>query len=254
MNGTFDEKFGHALILLFATLAAVVMLGGCMMVPMGVMMAGGAGHGGHGGDASGMPVHAAIPELIAEQTILARCEAALARVIVSQDERENPREFSDRQAQVGVPPLVRIAHRLAQASGYFQVLDSDPMLFSLPGAVQPEYLLRSRLVSLDLAERSGIERTWDAARRRLGGEHAQAEAIVAAQIGLALVCPRERRVAHDVIGRSDTQSVQREADSGAAANVARHNQEQIAHAYARAQNAALAFLRANPQPCGGTAR
>lgn len=235
-----------------ALLAVAVLLGGCMMLPMlpmGAMMGGGEGHGGHG---SGTPGHAAISEFIPEQAILARCEAPLARVLVTQDERETPRALSDRQAQAGVPPLVRIVHRLAQASGCFQVLDSDPMLFSLPGAVQPGLLLRSRLVSLDLAERSAVERTWDAARRRLGGEHVQAEAIVAAQIGLALVCPRERRVAHDVIGKSDTQTLPRDVGSGAEVNVARNNQEQIAHAYARAQNAALAFLRANPQPCGGT--
>lgn len=232
-------------------LAMIALLGGCMMLPMAAMMGGGEGHGGHG---SGTPVHAAVTEFNPEPAILNRCEAPLARVIVTQDERETPRALADRQAQAGVPPLVRIAHRLAQASGCFQVLDSDPMLFSLPDAVQPELLLRSRLVSLDFAARSAVERTWDAARRRLGGEHAQAEAIVSAQIGLALVCPRERRVAHDVIGKNDTQTVSREADSGVAANVAHDNQEQIAHAYARAQNAALAFLRANPQPCGATVR
>lgn len=231
-----------------ATLGVVVLLGGCMMLPMGAMMGGGEGHGGHG---SGTPEHAATTEFIPEPAILNRCEAPLAQVIVTQDERETPRALADRQAQVGVPPLVRIVHRLAQVSGCFQVLDSEPMLFSLPGAVQPELLLRSRLVSLDLAARSAVERTWDAARRRLGGEHAQAPAIVSAQIGLALVCPRERRVAHDVIGRSDTQTPQRDVGSGAEVNVARNNQEQIAHATARAQNAALAFLRANPLPCAG---
>ena len=109
-------------------------------------------------------------------------------------------------------------------------------------------------------EQSSVERALHGARRRVGGllggagTVAEGEVLGAAEIGLALVCPLERRVAFEVMGGSDPSDGTHEAQHGNAASVATVNQERIALAYVRAQNAALGFLRSNPKPCGGAIR
>lgn len=244
--------------LVLIVVAAV--LAGCMMAPMGMMMmedgASGSKNGGHGGHgAHGADEHAAKApsatvelETEAERAAVERCASPLATATVTEDVAETPRELRDRQAQLGVPPLARTARRFAEASGCFRLLDADPLLFSLPGAVQPDFLLRVRFVNIELIERSGFERAWHAAYRRagryLGHQYVEVEALNAAEIGLALVCPRQRRVAREFAGRDDATADLKGTD------LAKSNLERIALAYARAHNAALEFLRTTENPCG----
>ena len=231
------------------------------MVPMmPMMMGGGEGHGGGGGHGTKAPAQAAVSETAAERSVSERCPLPIARVVVTEDGEESTRALRDRQTRLGIPPLVRTARRLAESSGCFRVLDADPLFHLLPGAVQPELLLRARLVSLEMVEQSAVERALHGARRRAGGllgdtnTAADAEVLGAAEIGLAIVCPRERRVAHEVMGKSDPSGEPHDARHDNAVSVATANQGAIALAYARAQNAALAFLRATPQPCGPAIR
>lgn len=244
-----------------SVIAAAGLLGGCMMVPMmPIMMGGSEGHGGGGGHGTQVPAQAVFPETAAERSGAERCAFPIARVIVTEDGEGSSRALRDRQAQFGIPPLVRTARHLAGSSGCFRVLDADPLLHSLPGAVQPELLLRARLVSLEPLEQSGIERALHGARRRVGGllggagKVAEGEVLGAAEIGLALVCPLERRVAFEVMGASDPSAGTHEARHGSEASAATVNQERIVLAYVRAQNAALGFLRSNPKPCGEAIR
>lgn len=238
--------------------AAVLLLGGCMMAPMGAMMMGGGGHGGqeesggHGaGHASRVRTEFAGRASAAEQMLLKYCTSPLAAAIVSEDAAETPPAVRERHARLGIPPFARTALRLIEASGCFRVLDADPLLFALPGAVQPELLLRARVVTLELAERPAPERAWQAVRRRaaryLGDEGLEPETLRSAEVGLALVCPRERRVARNFSGRSAPAP---QAGGGSEGDVAAMNHERVALAYAAALTDAVAFLRAGSQPCG----
>lgn len=160
---------------------------------------------------------------------------------------------SDPYAGLQIPPLVQIARRLADKSGCFRTLEADPALLAIPGGVQPDLALRVRASALRTVERSLAEKATDAAKRYIGrytgGAHPDPDVLQAAEVSLEFVCPKQRRVIQNFKGSADGPLGEPPLTGERLETVRGANHERVALAYAKAQDAALLYLRAKPRPC-----
>jgi hypothetical protein len=196
---------------------------------------------------------------------LSRCEAPLATAIVIEAQPENRDGGGmggmhgmggmnmDPYARLGIAPLGRVARTLADKSGCFRTLESDPALLAMPGGVQPEIVLRVRAPSIVLVERSLMEKAESAAKRYAGrytgsGEMAP-EALKSAEVSLEFICPKQKRVVQAFKGAADGPLGEPTLSGERLDTVPGANQERVAVAYAGAQDAAVSALRAKPKPC-----
>lgn len=159
----------------------------------------------------------------------------------------------DPYARLQIPPLARIARGLADKSGCFRTLEADPALLAIPGSVQPELALRVRASALHMVERSLPEKATAAARRYIGritGDvEPEPDALRAAEVMLDLVCPKQRRVIQVFKGSADGALGEPSLTGEHLDTVRGASHERVALAYAKAQDAALLYLRAGPRPC-----
>lgn len=199
---------------------------------------------------------------------LSRCEAPLATAIIIEAQPEH-REMGgmggmggmhgmggmnmDPYARLGIAPLARIARTLADKSGCFRTLESDPTLLAIPGGVQPEIALRVRASSIVPVERSLIEKAEGAAKRYIGrytgGGDAAPDALKSVEVTLEFVCPKQKRVIDAFKGAAEGPLGEPTLSGERLDTVPGANQERMAVAYARAQDAAVSALRAKPKPC-----
>ena len=160
---------------------------------------------------------------------------------------------ADPYARLDVPPLAQIARRIADKSGCFNTLESDPALLAMPGGVQPEVVLRVRASSIRVVERSLAEKATGAAKRYIGrytgATETDPDMLQAAEVTLELVCPKQRRVLQSFKGMADAPLGEPTLTGARLDTVPGANHERLAMAYAKAQDAALLFLRAKPKPC-----
>jgi hypothetical protein len=160
---------------------------------------------------------------------------------------------ADPYARLRIPPLARIARTLAEKSACFLTLEADPALLAIPGGVQPEIVLRVRAASIRMVERSLVEKAGDAAKRYIGrytgGGEADPDVLQSVEVSLEFVCPKQKRVVQTFKGVADSPLGEPGLTGEALDTIPGANHERVAVAYARAQDAALVFLRAKPKPC-----
>lgn len=185
--------------------------------------------------------------------VMATCAGPLVTVIVVDAGQEPGLPGPQELGRFGVGSLARIASTLADRSGCFRLLEPDPELHAIPGTVQPELLLRVRVLGLRTPEQSLIDRGIRAARNYvgsyIGAMGSEPEPLQAAEVSLALVCVKQRRLLQRFAGEVEGELragslIGEKLDTPAGAN-----RERVARAYARAQDAAVLYLRAKPTPC-----
>ena len=225
----------------------------------------GCASGPRGGEKPAAPAPPPAAVKPAQQPALARCAAPLATVIVIEAQPDGGGMAGmggmggmggmqgDPYARLHVPPLVQIARTLAENSACFRALEADPALLAIPGGVQPELALRVRAASIRLVERSLIEKAGSAAKRYIGrytgGGDSDPDALQSVEVSLDIVCPKQKRVAQTFKGVADGPLGEPGLTGGALDTIAGANHERMAVAYAKAQDAALLYLRAKPKPC-----
>lgn len=197
--------------------------------------------------------------------VIARCTTPLATVIVIEAQPDGGGMAGmsgmggmggmqgDPYQRLHIPPLARIARTLAEKSTCFLTLEADPALLAIPGGVQPELALRVRAASIRLVERSFIEKAGSAAKRYIGrytgGGEADPDALQSVEVSLEILCPKQKRVVQTFKGVADGPLGEPGLSGEALDAIPGANHERVAVAYAKAQDAALVFLRAKPKPC-----
>ena len=255
----------QAFLRLVAGLFAASLVSGCMMLSMGGAMVGmdmgmeghGADPAGHDGGAhsSGQGVgghagslHGQTPLGITsdEHPLLERCGSSLATALITDDNSGAGARQAQRFA-LGAPS--RIARAVADASGCFRTLDPDPLLLAMPGGVQPDLMLRVRLDRLESPALSFANRAERTVKTRYFGAKPVIDRAERAEISLELVCVREKRIAAEFAGAAEGELHSPPLLQEKMEAEGRENRERVAQAYARAQTAALLFLRASQKLC-----
>ena len=160
----------------------------------------------------------------------------------------------DLYSRLQIRPLVQIARGLADRSGCFRTLESDPALLAMPGGVQPEIVLRVRASALSFVERSLADKASGAVKRYIGrytggGTESEPDILQKAEVSLEFVCPRQRQVIRSFQGVAEGTFVEPAEDADRGEAIRNSNREHVGLAYTRAQDAALVFLRAKSRPC-----
>jgi hypothetical protein len=198
-------------------------------------------------------------------------------VLISDAHAQVPQEAANYR-QLGLPPLSKTAEHVAKTFKCFDVLDADPRVAMLPGAAEPDFVLRVRPVEVKtstdvgaVARRMGaglLGVVGGAAAFALGGvghgvgsgliggtspQGGRPTKIDSVSVGIEVVCPKLRRVAADFTGTEALATIERDqryvfqwpADK---VNVP---QEVVARAYMAAQAQLIDRLSSGSRLCAG---
>jgi len=210
------------------------------------------------------------------------CERRLGTVAINDAQGQMPQEAMN-YYQLGLPPLSKIAEHVGKTLNCFEVLDSDPGMAFVPGAAEPDFVLRVRPVEVKLstdvgafARRLGIgvlglfgvasgAAMGSAALQGIGSQAAAGSAtamhgrpmqVDEVAVGIEIVCPKQRRVAGNFIGKetpATLESDKRHIFPWPDKEKANLTQELVGRAYMTAQAELVSFLSANAQVCGSSA-
>ena len=180
-----------------------------------------------------------------------RCNQTVATVMIIDDQVNTTPAVNDQYRELKLPTPAQIARRVATESGCFETLDPDPLLLALPGAILPDVILRVRPIKLQFTERNLIEKT-DAAVRRyfssyLGGSEHELSALKSIEIGIVLLCPKQRRVLREYVGVDADAALGSSATETTSLDTVNH--QRVIAAYAQAQNEISKFFQHTPNPC-----
>ena len=172
-----------------------------------------------------------------------QCDKPLLSAIVIDDLLRTPVWMQDRMRAFRLPSVAQAAAPVLQADGCITVLDSDPIFASVPGAAQPEAILRVRADELKAAELALGEKADTAVRRYiagyLGGYEEEVAVLRSVRVHLQVVCPKQRTVVREF-----------SAESGTEGGKAERNADQLSNAFGIVHGELINSLRKEPKPCG----
>ena len=172
-----------------------------------------------------------------------RCEAGSRSVLVLDDAVNVRQSLTDQARAFQLPSAAQAMLAQEPLHPCLMVLDNDPVFWTMPGAVQPDFILRVRITELKAAEKSLGDKAGSAVGRYIGSYLGQAGDDVAAlkfvAVAVDLLCPKARRRVATVTGQS--------ADIDAPR--AEHNALRLQQAIEAASRDLTALLTAPSHPC-----
>lgn len=171
------------------------------------------------------------------------CATGARPMLVIEDRTNVAAQVMELARRAQLVPVAPLLHAALMPNPCIDLLDNDPLFWSLPGAVQPEIILRVRLGELALAELSLGDKAGSAVGRYIGsylGNHAESVPLLKqVAVEVDVICPRTRRKAVTLAVQSNETQVPSPEQ-----NLAR-----LQAATQMAANEITAFLAANWQIC-----
>ena len=177
--------------------------------------------------------------------------------MVIEDTINSNSAVQEQYKQLQAPSVANIGRQMAAKSNCFDVLDSDPLIFTVAGGVQPDFILRVRAKEIKETAMYRTGGMWSKikayiASYTMGAMETPPLRIDSAAVAISLLCHKQKRVAKDFIG-SETEAAALQKDGppldwqDQKPNV---NGDVVARAYVKAQNDLLAFLAQQKAVCG----
>lgn len=151
-----------------------------------------------------------VPALARAADKASACKNVLHRAVVIDDSVNVASPIMDLARRAQLAPVSQALQVALTPNPCLELLDNDPLFWTLPGAVQPDVILRARLSELAVAEQSLGDKAGSAVGRYLGaylGNHA-ADVPVLSQVGIAVdvLCPKSRKKATTIsVQHAETQ-------------------------------------------------
>jgi hypothetical protein len=185
------------------------------------------------------------------------CQKPLARVMVVEDTVNSNSALQEQYKQLQVPSVSNVGRQMAATSNCFDVLDSDPLIFTVPGGVQPDFILRVRAKEIKQTAASQSGGMWSKiktyiASYSMGAMDTPPLKLDSAAVAISLLCHKQKRVAKEFIeSENEVAALQKDGPpldwQDQKPNV---NGDIVARAYVKAQNDLLAYLSQQKVVCG----
>ena len=147
------------------------------------------------------------PTAKAQENIDAACAIRERSAVIIDDSVNVPAAITEQARIFQLPPPAQAMHALEVWRKCLTLLDNDPLFWTMPGAVLPDFILRVRITELKAAERSLGDKAGSAVGRYIGsylGQTAEeVPALKSAVVAVDVLCPKSRRKATTIVGRSN---------------------------------------------------
>ena len=171
------------------------------------------------------------------------CETRGRSVIIIDDSVNVSASIAEQAKTFQLPPPAQVMQSLDAWRKCLTMLDNDPLFWMLPGAAQPDFVLRVRISELKAVERSLGEKANSAVGRYIGSYIGQTQeevpALKSAEAAVDVLCPKTRRKVATFTGRSNEVELPR----------AEQNTERLQQALENAAREVAALLSATSSPC-----
>ncbi len=190
------------------------------------------------GHAAGSPP--AVPVAPAAEN---RCAAGSRSMLVMDDAVNVRQSLTDQARAFQLPSAAQAMQAQEPLHPCLLLLDNDPVFWTMPGAVQPDFILRVRITELKAAEKSLGDKAGSAVGRYIGSYLGQAgddvPALKFAAVAVDVLCPKARRRVATISG----QSAEIEAPR------VEHNALRLQQALEATSKDLADFLTASVHPC-----
>ena len=185
------------------------------------------------------------------------CAAPLLTAMVTDDPYNTAADVAEQWRALRIPAWHATAKTLALQSRCYTLIDADPLLLALPGAVMPDMILRVRAVKATLYEKTvgdkideGVRSYIESYTTWLGAKSTTDGPPLLSEIGInvSVLCPLLRRVERDIAATDDA-PVQALLNQNREYTGPQQNAERAERAIAKALDQISAPLARGERPC-----